>query len=62
MRLPVVNPSYLIVEVAADSFEGMRLEEGIWKQSSYSDYFYRVDSARPEMRLQRHIHIAHKGI
>jgi hypothetical protein len=55
-----VNLSYLIVEVDADSFEGMRLEEGVWKQSSYSDYFYRVDSARPEMSLRRHIHIAHK--
>src|SRR3989442_1073690 len=25
-----------------------------------NDYFYRVDPARPEMRQQRHVHIAHK--
>jgi len=55
-----VDLSYLIVEVDAESLGKMRLEEAVWKRSQYPDYFYRVDPARPEMRQQRHVHIAHK--
>lgn len=55
-----VDLSYLLVEVDAESLGKMRLEEAVWKQSQYPGYFYRVDPARPEMRQQRHIHIAHK--
>ena len=36
------------------------LTEGIWKDSGEGDLWYRVDSARPEMHILRHIHIAHK--
>jgi hypothetical protein len=52
--------SYLIVEVDAESLGKMPLEEAVWKRSQYSDYFYRVDPARPEMRQQGYAHIAHK--
>jgi Family of unknown function (DUF6367) len=55
-----VDVTYLILEVDANTLAEMRLEESVWKRSQYPDYFYRVDPARPEMRQQRHIHIAHK--
>lgn len=55
-----MDVSYLIVEVDTEWLGKMRLDEGIWKQSQYPDYFFRVDPERPEMRQQRHIHIAHK--
>ncbi|HUA66982.1 MAG TPA: DUF6367 family protein [Candidatus Saccharimonadales bacterium] len=55
-----VDLSYLIVEVDAIWLERAPLEEGVWKQSEYPDYFFRIDAGRPEMKLQRHVHIAHK--
>lgn len=56
----LMDVSYLIVKVNVEFLETMGLEESIWKQSQYPNYFYRVDPARPEMRQQRHITIAHK--
>jgi hypothetical protein len=55
-----MDVSYLIVEIDDESLERMRLEEGLWKKSQYPDYFFRVDPERPEMRQQRHVHVAHK--
>lgn len=36
------------------------LTESIWKDSNEGDLWYRVDSARPEMHILRHVHIAHR--
>lgn len=52
--------SYIIVEVDATWLKRTPLEEGVWKRSEYPNYFYRIDAGRPEMKLQRHVHIAHK--
>ena len=52
--------SYIIVEVPTSLVTKLGLLESIWKPSGYSDYYLRVDAARPEMELRRHVHIAHK--
>lgn len=52
----------MIVELSESLFRQLgfdRLDEGRWLPSDYSDLFYRVDPARPEIALRRHIHIAH---
>jgi hypothetical protein len=56
------EPEYLILEVPKDL---LRLTEQLigesgWRPSSHANYWYRVDQARPEMHLLRHIAVAHK--
>jgi hypothetical protein len=52
--------NYLIVEIPDSVAKRLGLVESIWKQSDYPDLFYRVDAARPEMKIRRHVAIAHK--
>lgn len=37
------------------------LIESKWVESGYRDFMYRVDPQRPELKQQRHIHIARKS-
>ncbi len=36
------------------------LQESIWRDSNDGDLWYRIDSARSEMHILRHVHIAHR--
>ena len=36
------------------------LNEGDWRPSAIKDVWYRVDPERPEMKQQRHVHVADK--
>jgi hypothetical protein len=38
-----------------------RLQEGIWKPAPVKGFKYRVDPANPQMKIQRHVHIAPSG-
>lgn len=52
----------IIVELNEDVFAALgldQLEESRWVPSHHRGYSMRVDPARPEMRQQRHVHIAH---
>jgi hypothetical protein len=52
----------IIVEMTEDLLHELRLdvlEEGIWRPSGFADLIFRVDPARSEMRMRRHVHIAH---
>ena len=54
---------YMIVEIDMKLLEmyGMcPIVEGKWIDSGISDLYYRLNPPRPEMRLARNIHIAHK--
>jgi len=55
--------SYIILDISQKKFSEYCLDlilEGNWKPSGLSDWYQRVDSASPEMNIQRHIHLAHK--
>lgn len=57
---------HVVVELDKTNFEKAllnRIEEGIWKPSNYKDWRYRIDPARPNLNINRHVHIArHKHI
>jgi hypothetical protein len=53
----------IIIEVDEKAFRaaGLQLlEHSKWKPSQYPDYWYRIDPARPELNVKRHVTIAHK--
>lgn len=51
----------IIVPFSAErNEEFLFLTESVWRDSREGDLWYRIDSARPEMSILRHVHIAHK--
>ena len=52
--------SFIIVEIPTSLVTKLGLMESTWKQSAYPDYYLRIDAARPEMKLRRHVAIAQK--
>ena len=56
------KPMYIILEIDEGRLtkDLKSIQEGLWKGSAVKDYFYRIDPARPELKQQRHVHIAHK--
>jgi hypothetical protein len=52
---------HIIVTLSDEAFAAFglhQLDESRWMPSEHSGYSYRIDPARPEMRQQRHVHIA----
>ena len=51
---------WLVIEIPAVELCRARLllYEGQWRPSEISGIWYRVDPARPEMKQQRHVHVA----
>ena len=52
---------YILVKISKYDFEKLGLdilEEGKWGQSNKKGWSQRVDPERPEINLQRHVHIA----
>jgi hypothetical protein len=52
---------YIILEVPAESglwAEIGVIEEGVWKKAEISGYSYRVDTADPQKKMLRHVHVA----
>jgi len=58
-------PPLIIVEIDQANLERyspkILLTESQWKQSSYSNYFYRIDPPNPAIQTRRHVAIAHKN-
>jgi hypothetical protein len=59
---PTPELDYLLLEVPVDQIRNVQriLGESKWRQSAYSNYYFRIDPIRPEMKSLRHVHVAHK--
>jgi Family of unknown function (DUF6367) len=53
---------WLLIEIPEEQLHqaALVLNEGDWQPSHISGIWYRVDPARPEMKQQRHVHVAAK--
>ena len=59
--LEELNFDYIFLEIAKDRFDQLNLdtlEEGKWMPSKKKGWSQRIDPENPQMRIQRHVHIA----